>query len=310
MRWGACLSAVVILAVAAGAHAQPPPDPDALDQHGIALRRQRRDAEALEEFRRSYALRPTPRTLAQIGFAEQALGRWVEAAEDLRVALQAPADPWIERNREILLAGLADVEQHLGRIDIETNVPGAELWVNGSRAATLPLAEPLRVEAGSIVIEVRADGYARARRMTSVEPGGSAREIIPLVPLAQSPPLVEPKPKTLLAGPHAAEALTAHGHAAHDPTKRPNAPLRAASWVAFGAGIVGLAAGAYFGVQALNAKNARDSNSHCTGQICDSSGVALDGDARRDRDRSTAWLVFGFLTAGGGGLLWTLGGSW
>jgi Flp pilus assembly protein TadD len=74
MRWGAWVGAVLVLAVAAVAYAQPS-DPDALDQHGIALRRQRRDAEALEEFRRSYALRPTPRTLAQIGFAEQALGR-------------------------------------------------------------------------------------------------------------------------------------------------------------------------------------------------------------------------------------------
>src|SRR4029077_10391627 len=154
----------------------------------------------------------------------------------------------------------------------EADVAGAELWINGARAGTLPLSEPARVEAGTVVIEVSAAGYTRVRRMTSVEPGGSAREIVHLVPVSllpqadQGEPASQPQPPVTHVPPGRGEG------------QHPGTAARAVSWVLIGAGAAGLAAATAFGIQTLNAKNARDKQ--CTNGGCSPSGVASDREAR------------------------------
>jgi hypothetical protein len=63
--------------VASSAHAQT--SSAEMVEKGVQLRREHRDAEALEQFRQADKLNPAPRIKAQIGLAEQALAQWVEA---------------------------------------------------------------------------------------------------------------------------------------------------------------------------------------------------------------------------------------
>ncbi len=291
--------AVTLLSLTAATRGQAQEaDADTLTKHGLELRREHRDLEALEEFRRAYALQPTPRALAQIAFAEQAVGRWVNAESDLARAMQARDDPWIKRNAAVLGMGLASIQAHLGWLEVTTDVTSAELWVNGVRAGDLPLRAPLRVEAGSLTIEVRASGFAPAQRSSSVEPGGSAREFVHLVPVAPAP-LAPPSPAPLVV-PSAVSPSRSGEHVV--PT---NKALRAGAFVALGASAGAIALGAYFGVRTLSTKSDRDG--HCTGpgQTCDRTGLALDAEARSLATRSTAWLAFGLVSAGSGAvLLW------
>lgn len=281
------------LTAATGARAQEA-DAEAITRHGLELRREHRDLEALEEFRRAHALQPTPRAMAQIAFAEQALGRWVDAEADLDKAMQAKDDPWIKRNAAVLGMGLTSIQAHLGWLDVATDAPNAELWVNGVRAGALPLRAPLRVEAGSLTIEVRATGYAPAQRSSSVEPGGRARELVPMVPL--EPASVAPPPMVRGTTPSATAPLQAA------PRVVPvNKALRGSAFVALGAGAGAIAIGAYFGVRTLSTKSERDQD--CKGQACNVTGLALDGEARSLALRSTAWLVLGAVSAGSGALL-------
>lgn len=307
-RWG-LTSVAIVLAVAFGAPAlAEPTDADALIREGLALRRQRRDTEALDAFRRAYAALPEPRTLAQVALAEQALGRWVEAEVDLERALAAGDDAWIDRHRSVLAAGLADIRKHLGGLEVETDVPDGGLWVNGVRAASLPLRRALRVEAGNLVVEVRAPGYWTARRLTSVEAGETAHEMVRLVPLSAPPPdesaparaqrqtkVPQPEPPTAHAG-----ARLAAPSALREVTV--DRAMRSASFVLFAAALVEFGAGAYFGAKTLNAKADRDKGCQ-TG--CDAMSVALDEQARSFADRSTAWFAVGAVAAGAGaGLFW------
>jgi hypothetical protein len=294
-------SGLVALAVTTHLHAQPP-DAEALYRDGVALRRQRHDAEALAEFRRAYAIQPAPRTLAQIALAEQALGQWVDAETDLQRAIQTKGDAWIERNRDVLAAGVMDIRRHLGDLDVEADVPGAELWVNGAHVAVLPLSRSLRVETGSVLLEVRASGYASARRTTFVEPGERAREDIHLVPLV---------PQAPVAGAQAARAPVGAEEAAPAPavSGQPRAipadrRMRAVSFVLLGAGVAGLAAGSYFGVRTLVAKS--NSNTICPKATCgEVQGLKYDQDSRLFAGRSTVWFVAGIGVASAGGvLLW------
>jgi hypothetical protein len=159
-------------------------------EKGIKLRREHRDAEALDLFRRADQLNPAPRVKAQIGLAEQALAQWVEAERDLTQALSAGQDPWILEHLDALKTALAAIEQHLASVTIESNAAGAELWVNGLRVGVLPLA-PLRVVAGTVNVELRSKDFETMRKSIAIEPGKSLTERI-VLPAAQPAP-AEPR---------------------------------------------------------------------------------------------------------------------
>jgi hypothetical protein len=145
---------------------------DALIESGLRLRREHHDAEALDQFRQAQEAEPSPRAQAQIGFAEQALGDWRGAEADISAALDAQDDAWIIAHADALRAALAATRQHLGSLVVDTNVGGAELWLEGAKVGTLPAA-PVRVSAGEIDVEVRAAGYQPMRRALAVPGGGS-----------------------------------------------------------------------------------------------------------------------------------------
>ena len=71
-------------------------------QRGVALRAERRDADALAVFRAIYAETRAPRALAQVALAEAALGEWIDAETHLAEATCAVEDAWIRRNRAAL----------------------------------------------------------------------------------------------------------------------------------------------------------------------------------------------------------------
>ncbi len=188
--------------VAPIARADDAPD-EILLKEGVELRRRHDDLAALEAFRRAYAQRPTPRARGQIGLAEHALGRWGEAEIDLAEALRAEDDTWIAHNRATLESSLAAVRRRLAWIEIVANVSGAEVTIGGVKVATLPMPQPARVIAGTIVIEVRADGYELARRTVDVAGESHARESFDLVAVAAGPPRagdpVQPTPNASVA---------------------------------------------------------------------------------------------------------------
>src|SRR5579872_6158721 len=90
---------LMLVLAAAPAAAGPKDDADAAISRGVALRRQGNDTAALAEFQRARSLSPSPRAVAQVGLALQALGRWAEAEAEIEDALGDAHDPWIAKNR-------------------------------------------------------------------------------------------------------------------------------------------------------------------------------------------------------------------
>jgi hypothetical protein len=144
-------------------------DDEAFLERGIELRKEHRDAEALEQFRQAEALNPTPKVKAQIALAEHALGRWVDAERDLVAALARPDDPWIASRATVLRSSLEFIRKHLGTLIVRANVDGAELWINGERRGELP-KDRIRVVAGPLHLQVSAKGYAPVYRTMDLEP--------------------------------------------------------------------------------------------------------------------------------------------
>lgn len=155
----------------AGAVSEARVKSDALIQQGIQLRREKRDAEALERFQRAHELSPSARALAQIGLAELALSRFDASEAHLREAL-GEDDDWVRRNRATLERSLNAAGAHLGSVTVSSNVPGAELWINGERAGVLPLG-PQRVLAGNVRVELRRSSGDRTARSLTLGAGAT-----------------------------------------------------------------------------------------------------------------------------------------
>jgi hypothetical protein len=187
------LVALVAPAAAAQEPAAPPAPAPAVDDEserlialGVERRRAGDDQEALALFTRADAVRPSGHARAQMGLALQALGRWVEAERALTAVLPRRDDPWVERYRNLLESGLAAVQSHLAWLDVTCTTAGATLYVQGALAGALPLGEPLRVEAGRVVIEVSAPGYVTEHRERDVEGNARVREAFTLLPAQAS----------------------------------------------------------------------------------------------------------------------------
>jgi PEGA domain len=180
-RWLGCL--VVSVFVAAGVVVPRPvlaDEQDALVKKGVELRRQGKEREALEMFQRAAAIRKTPRVMAQMAFAEQALGQWVKAEADLKAALESKSDPWIVKNATVITAALNTIDSHLGSLEVWGTPAGAEVLLDGEVVGTFPSPGPFRLPLGEVTVTVRHTGYAEVTRAMQISRGALVRENIDL----------------------------------------------------------------------------------------------------------------------------------
>lgn len=128
-------------------------------EEGLKLADRGKHAEALEKFRQSYALYPSPNTLFNIARTEQLLGKKVDALRDYREALKNPIlnPQMVERGKRFI----ADLEKTTSRVDV-TGPTGAKVTVNGVDYM-LPLSGPIDVEPGPVVARSEQDGKSVAR---------------------------------------------------------------------------------------------------------------------------------------------------
>ena len=180
------VAACVCLCLWGEARSSQAADADGLVRQGIELRRGGQDLEALALFQQAYELDASPKALAQIGLAEQALGRWTAAHRHLREALQKPRDSWIQKNRATIEGAVRVIEARVGRLSVSGSPSGAEVRVDGERVGQLPLLEPVLVPAGRVALEVSAPGYLSIVRASTVSVGGLTRENINLQALSQA----------------------------------------------------------------------------------------------------------------------------
>lgn len=174
------------LTLAAPGQAQEPPSTAEsaaqLLEEGLRLRQDGRDQDAANRFRRAYELDRSPRALAQLALAEQALGRWIDAEAHLTGSLSHETDPWILSHRQVLEGALETIRTNVGRLAVASNADGAAVSVNGRPVGVTPLA-PVTVEIGTAVVEITGVGYVPIQRTVSVQPGSLTRVSVDLVPL-------------------------------------------------------------------------------------------------------------------------------
>ncbi len=266
------------------------PEVERLLRHGIELRQQGNNAEALAEFQRAHQLANTPRTLAQVALAEQALGRWVNAEMHLREALRSANDPWITRNRAALDGALGVIAQHVGQVMVRCDVDGAELWIGERRAGALPLTAPLRVDAGEVEVSARS-GERRVSQRTRVSAGETA--LVTLEFGRQEATRGQETPVTVMTPPVVP-------HEENVSTSRPGSTQRALGWIALVGGIAGLGVGATGTILREQAAQSYNDNNQCPGENAPPS-VVQGPDCQgllNDVDTYRALQLAGFVSGG------------
>jgi hypothetical protein len=153
----------------------------ALVDQGIELRRQGKDAEALNVFKQAVLLQPdSVRALIHVATCYQAVGDWVSADTHLRRALEHTADPYIERHREALENAHRVIADRLGMLEVGGGPAGAIVLLNGQRMGQLPLSEPIRATVGDYLLEVKMPGHYPTSRPVSIKSRTLVREDVQL----------------------------------------------------------------------------------------------------------------------------------
>ncbi|HTQ06167.1 MAG TPA: PEGA domain-containing protein [Polyangiaceae bacterium] len=179
-------------------------DADALIRAGLDARKKGDDAAALGLFERAVAAHRTPRGVAQVGLAEQALGRWEDAEQHLLEATASSSDPWISAHRGALQTSLETVRAHLGTLELAVDVPDAELVIDGGPRGNV--GAPLRLAAGTYAIEVRHEGYYSVTRQVVIVASQTSRETVALRRVEAPPQAPPPPPAPVAVAPPRDEA--------------------------------------------------------------------------------------------------------
>lgn len=162
-------------------------EPETLIKQGIELRRRGEDARAHGYFKRAYELSKTPRTTAQLGLVDQAIGRFTEAEMLLSDALSSN-DPWIQQHRSTLESSLKIVRKHLGNI-IVRGAPSGTKWSDADHTATpLPSSGAIWVTAGDASVRFEATGRRTVNKTVTVGAGEKVTIEIDMPSTAPPPP--------------------------------------------------------------------------------------------------------------------------
>jgi hypothetical protein len=259
---GAAFLIVFSLALGQGPAWADRDDPDALIAQGLKAMRKGDYQAALDAFRSAHHARPTTRSHAEIGLAEQALHRWLEAEADLARALVEEEDEWLKEHRSLLDKALADVRSHLGTLTVESGPHGAEVKINGETRGVLPLPQPLFVLPGTVQVEIAAPG----RRPWRTEVLIKLSVTTPLAPIFEP---LDPPPVM----PVAAVVLPAKPEPPRPQTAEPTA-LKVIGWLALAAGSAAVGGGAFLLASSPAGSSRRLAGIEC---IALGSAVALSG---------------------------------
>lgn len=240
---------------------------DALLEQGLALREHGEHARALVYFQRAYEIEPSPRALAQIALAHQALHQWVTAFKKLTEAIAQSSDPWIRSRRTALETALASARTHVAFVHITGGPPGHHVWIGQEDAGEAPLAAPVVCEPGLVDIEIRDGTDVLLHRQVPVEAGATVdlEFSTEVATYATTPP---PVAATAATTAPRANALGV----AEESEARPSNTLRVVGWTSTGIGVAALAAGVVF--QVLR-EGAVSSANECADQLTARTGCSV-----------------------------------
>lgn len=174
---------LLLLAAEGVAMADPVPREAAREhyQRGVDLATQGAYQAALQEFRKAYETSPHFAVLYNIGQAQVALGRPIEAIDTLTRYLHDGQSQVPPSRRQEVEAQIALLESRLAELTVTTDRPGVLIRVDEVEMGETPLLQPIRLGAGTHEVSATLDGAPVVVR--SVKLGEAERRTLDLAPV-------------------------------------------------------------------------------------------------------------------------------
>lgn len=290
---------LILVVWAVPAHAQNAGDKaaaEALFQEGKALLEAADYDKACPKLEASQALDPGIGTLLYLGECYAKVGKTASAwATFKEAASRARAESQTER-QTVAQQRAAELEAKLSRLSINVapeirRIEGLEVRLNGTVVPEATWGTLVPVDPGTQTVEATAPGYEPWKTSIDIQtgPAESTVDVPALVALETPEP---PQDDT------AALVAPAPAPVGAEPPRSASAG-RTVGYVLGGAGIVGLAVGSVFGLNAISKNN--ESQDNCrTQSLCTAYGLELRQDARDAATISTIGFVGGAILLGSG----------
>jgi hypothetical protein len=178
------------------ADAAPPPanDPkaDAMAhwKRGLELYEEQDFNNALIEFRKAYGLAPTYKVLYNIGQVCYQLTDYACALKSFEQYLKDGSGSIASDRRKEVEREIEKLRSRVGSLEIVTNVPGADVFVDDILIGKSPLPGTIIVSAGRRKIVISKQGHMPATRIVEVAGTDSMRVELPLADPAGKPAAV------------------------------------------------------------------------------------------------------------------------
>ena len=188
-----CLVLLAILAQTSPLTADPQAkaQAQALLGQGTKLYQQGDVAEALEKFNAAYAAYASPKLMFNIGQANRDLRRPVEALEAFEKFLAGAADAPPEMIADAHKS-VSQLQEKLGRIQIDCETAGAEVSVDGKSVGLAPVPDPIWATPGRHQVTAKHASAAPAIEDVEVAAGSVSTVTLRLLPLTV--PVAAPAP--------------------------------------------------------------------------------------------------------------------
>jgi hypothetical protein len=145
-------------------------------QKGVQLFREGSYDAALAEFRKAYEIAPSYRLLYNIAQVQYERHDYVESIRAFRQYLEEGGDEVPSDRRTQVQSEIERLEGLVARLEVTTNVDGAEIKIDDLPVGTSPLRDPVLVNSGQRRVSASKPGYATVTRNLTVA-GGDRTEI-------------------------------------------------------------------------------------------------------------------------------------
>lgn len=308
-RWSIAIAAA-FFSLALARHAQADASPanqaaaQALFDQGRRLVDLGNFAEACPKFEASQRLDPGTGTLLNLATCNERVGKiataWTEFNEALSLAIRDGRRDRVAFARE----HIASIEPQLPRLTLSVRAPGTEglsVTIDGAPFGKAAWDVKAPIDPGGHTIEATAPGKLPFRAVVKLAPTETRTVEIPALDDDPNAQTNAAAPASGFASEPTAAPAPAPGEVAPPPEPKGNAARRLAGEIALGAGAVGLAIGAYFGLQAMSTWS--DANANCPNDACSPHGESLTRDARNAARGADVALGIGVAAVGAGVVL-------
>jgi tetratricopeptide (TPR) repeat protein len=158
-----------------------------LFKEGVSYFESGKHAQALEAFQKSYKLRPHWAIRFNLGLCYKELGMYTKAKSEFLGFLEEGGSDVNQATEAEVEKELAILSQIIAVIEIDINIDGSEIWMDGKEFATSPLDDKIELDPGSHLLSISKDGYETYEEEFILSKGERKSFKISLLPTKTAP---------------------------------------------------------------------------------------------------------------------------